>query len=154
MRLVMRASTAIQINNIKREAMKEKPGNVGVDVANIVWFGAVDTITPTHAKTWINIPNLPTAFALFNRYLGEIGTPSHIIVLKESPLKQLVVVDIISQRERLYGDSDPLRRTYPDNMSRYYDDWSMVTLREELTRLREELGRIRGESLGLVAELV
>jgi len=146
-RLVMRASTAIQVANIKRESIKEKPDNVGVDMGNIVWFGAVEAITALHAKNWINVPDPATAFALFKQYLKEIGDPTHIIVLKESPLKQLVIGDIIAQRERLYGEDDPLRRTYPDNMSRFYEEWSMEALREEQSRLRTE-------SLSEVAELV
>ena len=141
-RLVMRAATSALMTNIKSELKKQlvsdKPlsSSVGVDLGSIAWLGASTAVTDAHANNWLS---MRTAFPLWKSYLAEIGNPDYILILKEPAVKQLVIADIVAQREKVYGESDDLKRMYGD-LHEYYGDWTVVDLRTYLGDIRSRTG--------------
>lgn len=137
-RLIMRASTAALMTNIKKELKKQlvsdKPlsSSVGVDLGSIVWLGASADVVEAHAKNWLVMQN---AFPLWKSYLDEIGNPEFVLILKEPAVKRLVIDDIVAQRVKIYGQNDDLKRTYGDLLE-YYGDWTEADLRTYLDDIR------------------
>lgn len=142
-RLIMLASTAALMTNIKKELKKQlvldKPmsSSVGIDLGSIVWLGASADVVEAHADNWLAIRN---ALPLWKSYLDEIGNPEFVVILKELVVKRMVIDDIVAQRAKLYGQNDNLKRTY-GNLYEYYGGWTEANLRTYLDDIRTRNGK-------------